>query len=101
MDRRPTLVGWRQRLEAAAQNDDWTALAQADQELAAGLPSLAAAGPWSTPERTALQQLQATHERARRRCAATLSRIGGQLDAMRQQREGWLAYAGGNAWDTE
>lgn len=101
MDRRPALLGWRQRLETAARHDDWTALARADREVAAGLPGLAAAGPWSDIERIALQQLQQSHATARERCGSALTALGRQLDAMSQQREGWLAYAGGNAWDTE
>lgn len=101
MDRRPALLGWRQRLETAVRNDDWTALDRADREVAAGLPDLAAAGPWSAIERLALQQLQASHAAARERCDAALATVAGQLDGMRQQREGWLAYAGGQAWDSE
>lgn len=100
MDRTAALLGWRQRLEAALHSEDWSAMGEADRALATGLPPLRAAGPWSAAERRALQQLQASHAQARRACAAALAAAGQQLDGMRQQREGWLAYADGQAWET-
>lgn len=98
MDRRAALLGWRQRLDAALRDNDWSAMELADRELAAGLPRLAAAGAWSVPERQALKQLQISHAQARDHCAAAVAQLGQQLDGMRQQREGWLAYAGTQAW---
>lgn len=98
MDRRPALLGWRQRLETALRSQDWEAVGRADREIATGLPGLAAAGSWSANEQNALEQLQASHSRARAQCDAALATLATQLDAMRSQRDGWLAYAG-NGWD--
>lgn len=100
MDRKAVLLAWRQRLDAALRSEDWSAMDRTDRELAAGLPPLRAAGPWSAAERQALQQLQASHAQARQACATALSAIGQQLDGMRHQRDGWLAYADGQAWET-
>lgn len=98
MDRRPALMGWRQRLDAALRGEDWPALQRADREIAAGLPGLAAGGAWSANELEALQQLQRSHERARAGCEAALLALGSQLERLQSQREGWLAY-GGAAWE--
>lgn len=100
MDRKAALLAWRQRLDTALRGDDWSAMEQADRDVAAGLPQLAAAGPWSAAERQALQQLQACHALASSRCNAAVATLAQQLDGMRQQRDGWLAYAGGQAWES-
>lgn len=98
MDRRPALMGWRQRLETALRSEDWAAMQRADREIASGLPPLAAAGHWSANEQQALLELQLTHERARAECATALGALGARLEAMQSQRDGWLAY-NSPAWE--
>ncbi|HSI56512.1 MAG TPA: hypothetical protein VLA16_03070 [Ideonella sp.] len=98
MARQATLAALAAHLDSAAGAADWTALARADQALATALPRLAALGPWSTAERSALAHLRERHAAARRDCDLALAEMGELLAAMRGRKDGWLAYAETGGW---
>jgi hypothetical protein len=60
---------------------------------------LAASSQLTPTERQALARLRASHDRAASACAATLDDLGGHLASLRDNKDGWLAYA--LASDTE
>jgi hypothetical protein len=93
MDRRAALLALADSLRAAGAAADWEALAKADAALAPALAALAARGPWRGPERLALQALREAHEQARQRCAQAKTQLGEHLHEMRENKEGWIAYA--------
>ncbi|MGV7206811.1 hypothetical protein ACLB1G_03030 [Oxalobacteraceae bacterium A2-2] len=93
MDRQRTLLQITQRMHAALAADDWQALAAINTMMASALPQMAAAGAWSPAERAALRNLRETHEQARTRCAAVAAELESRLRGMRDNKEGWMAYA--------
>lgn len=89
-----------ERLRDACAQRNWTALARTDAELAQLLGGLAVAA--LTPgERAALQQLRGLHEQISGECRRELERVGQTLEQMRQQRQGWSAYAESADWGAE
>ncbi|MDB5999630.1 MAG: hypothetical protein JWP52_1329 [Rhizobacter sp.] len=98
MDRRVPLLELRRRIDVAAKSSQWTALADADRDMASALPALAAQGAWSAPERRALDVLRETHATARLLCAEELKVVGQRLREMASNKEGWLAYADEGQW---
>lgn len=93
MNRQEQLSHLARRLKTAADANDWRALGQADKELAASLPRLAAAAPWSEAERASLLNLRAIHGEAYQHCAEESARLNKHLSDMQANREGWIAYA--------
>lgn len=82
------------QLDKAAKDGDWEALAKVDSEMAFRLASEAARlGDWSNVERHALQSLQTAHRNALEQCAGELNRVAALLEEMRNNKDGWLAYA--------
>jgi 50S ribosomal subunit-associated GTPase HflX len=92
------MLGERLRDACAARN--WTALARTDAELAQLLGGLDA-GALSPGERGALRQLRRLHQQVSAECQRELERIGQTLQQMRQQRQGWSAYAEAADWGVE
>jgi ABC-type transporter Mla subunit MlaD len=94
MDRREQLLALRAGLLAAGA--DWDRLDAAVRALAARLPALDGAGPWSASELAALAQLRAAHDDAALACGGALDALRQRLDDMCANKEGWIAYALGN-----
>ena len=89
-----------ERLRDACAQRNWPALARGDAELAQLLGGLDVAT--LTPgERAALQQLHRLHQQISGECQRELERVGQTLAQMRQQRQGWSAYAESADWGTE
>ena len=93
MPRRLQLAQMATRLLAAARARDWAALETIDRELSQQLPQLAAQGPWSAPERGALQSLSQAHAMALQACSTAGAALGQHIAQLRAGRDGWLAYA--------
>jgi len=93
MDRSPAIGRLGAQLDAAASGADWDALARAVHGLARQLQALAVKGPWSAAERAALRRLRASHERAAQAGAAAAAGLQARMDEMRDNKEGWMAYA--------
>lgn len=93
MDRSAAIDGLARVLLDAAARADWELLGRAVRELGPRLQRLAATGDWSAPERAALARLRGAHEDAARQAAAAAGRLQAQLEQMRSNKEGWMAYA--------
>jgi hypothetical protein len=93
MDRQAALRRLGAELSAAAAARDWTRLDAAVRTLAPQLAALSAAGPWSAAERAALARLRDGHDAAAAACAGAAQALGSRLDEMRNNKEGWIAYA--------
>lgn len=94
MDREKLLLDLAGQLDKAAREGDWEALAKVDNEMVLRLASEAVKpANWSNTERHALQALQAVHRKAIEQCASELSRVAVLLEEMRNNKDGWLAYA--------
>ena len=72
---------------------DWERLGALAKALAPQLSALAARGPWTAAERAALTRLRAAHDGAAAACAAALEELGQRLAEMRNNKDGWIAYA--------
>ena len=72
---------------------DWERLGALAKTLAPQLSTLAARGPWSAAELAALTRLRAAHDGAAAACAETLENLGQRLAEMRNNKDGWIAYA--------
>ena len=72
---------------------DWERLDALARALAPQLSSLGARGPWSRAELAALAQLRAAHDGAAAACAEALVTLGARLADMRNNKDGWMAYA--------
>ena len=99
MDSTQQLMRLAGRLVAAADGRDWSALATADRELAALAFGLATQPSLSDAERDALARASAAHRIASHRCSSESGRLAGLLDALRHNREGWVAYALTDEWN--
>jgi hypothetical protein len=72
---------------------DWERLDALARALPAQLSSLGARGSWSPAELAALAQLRAAHDGAAAACGAALDTLGARLADMRNNKDGWIAYA--------
>lgn len=93
MDRSAAIGRITARLQDAGARADWDLLERAVAELGPQLRQLAARGPWSAPERAALARLRGAHDGAAAACAQALDELAARLDEMRDNKEGWMAYA--------
>jgi len=93
MDRSLVIGRLGAQLDAATGGADWDGLERAVRDLARQLQALAVKGPWSAAERAALQRLRAAHERAAQAGAAAAAGLQTRMDEMRDNKEGWIAYA--------
>lgn len=101
MPRRPALAALASALGAASAARDWSALNRAVVALGPQLKVLAASGPWSAAERSALQALRTVHDKAALNCAAEQELLELQLNDMQTNKAGFIAYALDNETDTE
>lgn len=72
---------------------DWERLGALARSLAPQLSALAARGPWTSAELAALARLRAAHDGAAAACAEELATLGQRLAEMRDNKDGWMAYA--------
>ena len=93
MDRARIIERLGARLLAAAGRGDWRLLERAVCELGPQLRLLAEQGPWSAPERGALARLRAAHDAAAGACREAAGDLQARLDDLRDNKEGWMAYA--------
>lgn len=91
-DKLRTLKDCVRRLEAAVGREDWAAAATADSELAAAIADFGDEA-LDTLQRRTLDAAATVHAAARERCRNALADVVARLDAMRANREGWIAYA--------
>jgi hypothetical protein len=93
MDRRATILRLTADFSSAGAASDWDRLDTAARLLGGQLAALAAQGPWSEHERSALALLRAAHAQAMAACEHAAEALGARLDGMRSDKAGWLAYA--------
>jgi ferric-dicitrate binding protein FerR (iron transport regulator) len=86
-------------LATAGAASDWDRLDAATRELGPQLARLAAQGPWNDAERAALARLRAAHDGAAAACGAAAAALAARLDEMRNNKDGWIAYAMGATED--
>ena len=77
----------------AGEARDWERLGALAKALAPRLSALAARGPWTAAELAALARLRAAHDAAAAACAEALESLGQRLAEMRNNKDGWIAYA--------
>jgi len=92
-DRQATLLRLGDALHAAGAAAGWTLLGVHARALGSQLQALAALGPWTAAERAALQRLRELHASAAGRVDGAAQTLESRLHALRDQQEGWLAYA--------
>lgn len=93
LDRQAQLVRMADTLQAATAAADWAQLGEQVSTLAPQLRALAARGPWSAAEQSALRRLRAAHDGAQAAAAAAANALAVRLDELRANRDGWFAYA--------
>ena len=94
MDREKQLLNLARRLDKAAWERDWATLSEITRELKIRLaPPGDYRNPWSSSERRALAVLYAAHRKALEQCTIEMKRVSVLLEEMRNNKEGWLAYA--------
>lgn len=93
MDRSAAIERLASRLQDAGARADWDLLERAVIELGPQLQALAAGGDWSGRERAALSSLRAAHDGAARAGAEAAVQLQARLGEMRDNKEGWIAYA--------
>src|SRR5437763_16546780 len=94
MDKRQSqLLRMGDALQAAAAGADWDELARQARALGPQLQALAALGPWTALERAALRRLRSQHDDAAAGAAGAAAALGMRLHEMRDNQEGWIAYA--------
>lgn len=93
MDKRAQMMHMTRDLDLACAAADWQRLSELANALAPQLLAWSAAGALSGAERQALTRLRASHERAAAACATILDQLDVQLTALRDNKDGWLAYA--------
>ena len=92
-DRAAAMLQATRALEEARAAADWPRLGALAAALGPRLQAWAAAGALSRAERQALTRLRAAHDSAAATCKTNLDSLAGQLAAMRDNKDGWLAYA--------
>ena len=93
MDRSTGLAQLTARLQDASTRRDWDLLERAVRELGPQVQALAARGPWSARERAAIAKLRAAHDGAARESKDAAAGLAARLADMRDNKEGWMAYA--------
>ena len=92
-DRQARLAHLGNILQDAAARQDWDRLGEQARALLPALNALAAQGPWTAGERTALERVRAQHDTAARDVAAAARALEPRLEEMRANKDGWIAYA--------
>jgi len=78
---------------AAGAARDWERLGFLAGALAPQLAALAKSGAWTNAELAALARLRAAHDGAAAACADALDALAAKLAEMRDNKDGWMAYA--------
>ena len=78
---------------AAGAARDWERLGFLARALAPQLATLAKSGAWTNAELGALARLRAAHDGAAAACADALDALAAKLAEMRNNKDGWMAYA--------
>lgn len=93
MDNSAALLQLARDMQAAAGQQDWTALGLLDRQLARQLAQLSAQGALNANQQAALRTLRTVHARAFQLCSDAKHRLGLQLGDIHSMQEGWVAYA--------
>jgi hypothetical protein len=93
MPRSPAIGQLAAAFHEAGAARDWERLEALARALAPQLSNLGARETWSAAELTALAQLRAAHDGAAAACGAALDTLGARLADMRNNKDGWIAYA--------
>lgn len=93
MDKEQSLLSLTRRINDAVAAQDWKALAMADRDMSSQLSALLNHRAWSRGERDALTLLQDAHRQACEWCNNEIALLGDILAEMRNNKDGWLAYA--------
>jgi hypothetical protein len=93
MDKSAAILRVADSLRNAADGAAWEQLAQMTRALAPQLDALAAHGPLSGAERAALLRLREAHDHAFDAVAAETRALKTRMDDMRDNKDGWIAYA--------
>ena len=93
MPRSATIAKLAAALHEAGAAQDWERLGALAHALAPQLEALQARGPWNGTELAALAGLRTSHDNAAAACAAALDSLGARLAEMRDNKDGWIAYA--------
>ena len=72
---------------------DWERLGVLARALEPQLAGLKARAPWTRNELAALAQLRTSHDNAAAACAEALDALSARLADMRNNKDGWIAYA--------
>jgi hypothetical protein len=72
---------------------DWERLGALAPALGAQLAALGARGAWNRTELAALADLRTAHDGAAAACAEALELLAARLADMRNNKDGWMAYA--------
>ncbi|QNA88209.1 hypothetical protein G4G28_06330 [Massilia sp. Dwa41.01b] len=72
---------------------DWERLDALARALGPQLAAWKARGPWTAAELKALAQLRIAHDSAAAGCGDALASLGARLAEMRNNKDGWIAYA--------
>jgi hypothetical protein len=80
-------------LQATAARADWDRLGEQARALIPQLRALAARGPWTASERTALERVRVQHDAAAVDAAAAARALALRLEEMSANKDGWIAYA--------
>lgn len=78
---------------AAGAARDWERLGFLARALAPQLATLANSGAWTNAELVALAKLRVAHDGAAAACADALDALSAKLAEMRNNKDGWMAYA--------
>ena len=78
---------------AAGAARDWERLGFLARAMAPPLATLAKSGAWTNGELSALARLRAAHDGAAAACADALGTLAAKLAEMRNNKDGWMAYA--------
>lgn len=93
MDKSAAILRVADSLRSAADGAAWEQLAQMTRALAPQLDALAARGPLTGAERAALQRLREAHDHAAEAVDAAARSLKTRMDDMRDNKDGWIAYA--------
>ncbi|KQQ91595.1 hypothetical protein [Massilia sp. Leaf139] len=72
---------------------DWERLNTLALALGPQLAQLGQRGAWNRDELAALTQLRTAHDAAAAACGEALDTLGARLADMRNNKDGWIAYA--------
>lgn len=93
MNKKVALTDLAGLFEAAAAARDWETLQYLEQLIAKELTTLLTRDRLEQGERSALERMWHTHQEVRNACNRELQKVGASMEAMRDNKDGWFAYA--------